>query len=233
MTGALPAPPEQTAPIIVVAGFGRCGSSLVMSMIEAMGIPIVGEAPAYELHTPSFRPEYWAEHYSGRAIKVLDPHIMRPPWGLKYKVIWLDRENGEQAKSHVKFLRWQGVNVPNFEHAQKQFVAKLLRRDRPKAVGFLTRLAGPGNAYCLTFEHLISFPTISAMRLGGLLYPGLSQERLAEIVQPAAELVRFRTVDCLPHMLEEELAGISSAPRPRIIWPATEEQWRRSLRSTQ
>jgi hypothetical protein len=37
-----------SAPVIVVAGLGRCGTSLVMQMLAAAGLPCVGSFPDFE-----------------------------------------------------------------------------------------------------------------------------------------------------------------------------------------
>lgn len=34
--------------LILVCGFGRCGSSLVMQMLDVGGLPVVGSFPDYE-----------------------------------------------------------------------------------------------------------------------------------------------------------------------------------------
>lgn len=35
-------------PTIFVSGLGRCGSSMTMQMLDAAGIPCIGDYPAYE-----------------------------------------------------------------------------------------------------------------------------------------------------------------------------------------
>jgi hypothetical protein len=67
-------PPElpEHQPIILVAGLGRCGSSLVMRLLDAAGVPTVGTFPAFEEQTLPRDALGWVEAYAGRAVKVLD-----------------------------------------------------------------------------------------------------------------------------------------------------------------
>jgi hypothetical protein len=37
-------------PYVIVAGFGRCGSSLTMTMLHAAGIPCIGTPPDFEVN---------------------------------------------------------------------------------------------------------------------------------------------------------------------------------------
>ena len=59
----------------IVTGFGRCGSTMLMRMLDAGGMPVVADSRA-SFESELFRvpkPTDW-QQYRGRAIKVLDPH---------------------------------------------------------------------------------------------------------------------------------------------------------------
>src|SRR5271163_1780808 len=90
-------------PPVVVTGFGRCGSSLVMQMLHAAGFPVTGEYPSFECE------EY---HFGGvappaGASKILNLDCEAPPGG-PYRWIWLDRNPAQQVKSQAKLLRELG-----------------------------------------------------------------------------------------------------------------------------
>ena len=90
-------------PITVVAGFGRCGSSLVMQMLAAGGMRTpYSSFPSYEI--PHGIKVLMGELYGG-AVKILDPHVHQPPKGHVYRFIWLDRDPVQQAKSMAKFWK--------------------------------------------------------------------------------------------------------------------------------
>lgn len=88
-----------TLPTVIVAGFGRCGSSLVMQMLHAAGFPVTGEYPSFE------RDEYNTGGLSppAGASKILNLECNPPPAGA-YRWVWLDRSPAQQAKSQAKFL---------------------------------------------------------------------------------------------------------------------------------
>lgn len=98
-------------PTVFVCGHGRCGSSLMMQMLQAGGFPVFGDYPAFEPDEVGFSrdPETLLPLISGRAAKILDPQMTTWPDILNVKVIWLDRDRNNQALSQVKFMRWIGA----------------------------------------------------------------------------------------------------------------------------
>ena len=63
--------------IILVVGFGRCGSSLCMQMLNAAGVDCLGEAPHYEDPRTVIKrlSQNWLYLQDGKAVKVLDFHL--------------------------------------------------------------------------------------------------------------------------------------------------------------
>ena len=62
-------------PALLVAGLGRCGTSLMMQMLAAAGLPCVGEFPAYEVPELNHRkpPLAWV-------IRITVSHDMATPF---------------------------------------------------------------------------------------------------------------------------------------------------------
>ena len=90
--------------ITIVSGFGRCGSSLVMQMLEAGGMPCSGEYPAFEdeagnLLLADMLSLDYMQTLEGKAVKLLDPHRGKIPKGPEYHVLGCSRDYGEQARS--------------------------------------------------------------------------------------------------------------------------------------
>lgn len=204
-------------PILLVCGFGRCGTSLVMQMLAAGGIPVTGRGPSHEEMPPGayrHNADFWRSQYSGRAIKVLDPAIRRPPAGLNYRVIWLERDFWQQALSQIKLLQvMEGMVLQSpLKVAAKKF-EKINRSERPRNVAFLHRLAGPENCQTMRFEELINAPHIAAQQLwsayGALsTLTGLSEP---EIVTRMGAVARFRHSDNYPGMLELKMEQMTDA----------------------
>ncbi|SFP62484.1 hypothetical protein [Sphingomonas rubra] len=116
---------------IIVTGLGRCGTSLIMQMLAVGGLPMVGIYPDFESeaaeHERGAAPSLWLSRTAGRAVKVLDPHLVPPPAGGAYRAIWLTRDLDQQAASQIKLI---GA-APS--RSMRRGTAQSLRRDEPRA----------------------------------------------------------------------------------------------------
>jgi hypothetical protein len=190
-------------PITIVAGFGRCGSSLVMQMLAAGGMPTpYSEFPAYEIDFA--RDKVLIQALYGGAIKVLDPHINRPPVGPVYRWIWLDRDPVEQAKSMAKFWKAAMVEAPTGLPAMPEIppdhivkLAESFKRDRPRANGVMMEYTQPSGILKLRFESILLNPPWTAYFLSKFCGGKLDEAKMVAAVRP-------RGPACLPYMLELE-----------------------------
>jgi hypothetical protein len=111
---------------ILVCGFGRCGSSLVLQMLKAGGVDCHGEFPAFEPEDVNLdrNMNTLLPKLEGKAAKILDPHRSQWPQAKDVRIIWLDRNFEEQAKSQIKFLKiLSGIKVPHEKEAIKKLAA--------------------------------------------------------------------------------------------------------------
>ncbi len=190
-------------PITIVAGFGRCGSSLVMQMLAAGGIPTpYSSYPSYEVDFAHTRVAIHDLH--GGAIKVLDPHVNRPPVGPEYRWIWLDRDPVQQAKSMAKFLKAAMVEapaplppMPEFGPDQIAKLAEAFKRDRPKANGVMLKYTQPSGILKLRFEAILADPNFAAYSLNKFCGGRLDEAKMVA-------MVRLRSPECLPYLMEFE-----------------------------
>lgn len=176
--------------ITIVTGGGRCGTSLVMQMLDAGGMRVHGEFPSYEdgpvLHKLAA--------LQGMAVKVLDPEILCLPSSYAYDVIWIDRDPFEQAKSHVKFLSVVAGVRP--EGRAIMALRKSFQKDRDKYLNFL-RAASRGRIKLLKFESILAHPHDTASELD--VFCGHLN------TLPMANQVRPRSPLCRKEMLEVQL----------------------------
>lgn len=97
-------------PILFVAGFGRCGTTMMMTMLDRGGFPVVGPRPAYEVGemSPMAKPDpQWLRACAGKAVKWIDPikaRISRNDLPTAPVIIHMDRDKRNMAASQVKFL---------------------------------------------------------------------------------------------------------------------------------
>lgn len=169
----------------IVAGLGRCGTSMLMQMLHRGGMPCVGEWPAFEVAEARHRiaPEFIAAN-AGRAIKVLDPQRVGLPGDVR--VIWLDRDHREQAKSHAKFLRI--ISGRHYDRAGRRALEGQFARDTHAALS----LIGSRPLLRLRFEDVLRDPLGAARLLVGFVrQPQFGSET-------AARAVVRREPACLP-----------------------------------
>jgi len=137
--------------ITIVAGMGRCGTSLVMKMLDQGGIPAFEAAPpGYEniaIRDAMQRGKYsWCEAAKGHAVKVLEPFRYKlPPRSVAdCRVIWLDRELEPQARSWLAYKLRRGVIGPPWNPGRWVKVQKRFLQDgRRKSMAHLEASGHP------------------------------------------------------------------------------------------
>jgi hypothetical protein len=202
-------------PITIVAGFGRCGSSLVMQMLAAGGMPTpYSEYPSYEINFSNT--QVLMQALQGGAIKVLDPHINRPPIGPEYRWIWLDRDPVQQAKSMAKLwkaatMEMAGVGPGAYREFTEDQIVKLaeaFKRDRPQANGLMLKYTPAQGILKLRFEMILAEPAFAAYSLNKFCGGKLDEAKMVAAVRP-------RTPECLPYLMEfEQMAEAEAREAP-------------------
>ena len=105
--------------MILIAGLGRCGSSLTCQMLAAGGLKVAGAHPDYEptlLWHQSTEAQRCAILQQHQAAKWIDPH--RFPLRATQAgsiVLWLDRDEVQQAL--VAFAVGKGVSASRLDSA--------------------------------------------------------------------------------------------------------------------
>lgn len=145
---------------ILVCGAGRCGSSMVMQMLSAGGVPCAGAFPSFEPDESGHIPlkQDWLLTLRGRAAKVLDPHRGLRSSPVPLRVIWLNRDPKQQARSQAKFFReFLGESLPR--NATRKLAASY-SADKAAAMAIFRRLNAP--VMELHFERIIDMPRTAA-----------------------------------------------------------------------
>ena len=186
--------------IVLVAGLGRCGTSLLMQMLEAGGAPVVGTWPDYEPAIIEITPgtsDTWRTVARGRCIKVLDPHRYTPPAGEDYRIIWLDRNPVEQARSQLKM-----AGAPP-TRGNRKGMERLLHRDLRLAQQQLLSIDTAG-IVGIKFEDLIERPARVAAEIATKMGKVLDQPAMVAQVYD-------RSARCFNGMLEQRLIALGRA----------------------
>ena len=198
------------APTIGVCGFGRCGSTMLMQMLAAGGIPMApGSDPASgELPLDAFEALRHGDpaDIAGTAVKLLDLPLRSPlPTAAAWRFVWLDRDPVEQARSHIKLLALVDPDIAA-RTAQPWAFRDLVAsygRDRPRILGIL-RSVGP--TVVLRYEQVLANPRRAVRHLRALApdIDGID----------AAQVVHRRDGRCRPDLATEEAAAATAGARP-------------------
>lgn len=193
---------QSDRPTLIVAGLGRCGTSLVMRMLDAAGVPTVGEFPGWEDgHAQRLledRPDEWAKLIKGKAVKVLDAHRWRMPDLGEYDLIWLFRDPREQAKSMVKLLSMAFTMIQP-DRKTIRTIARSIEHDTPAALKSIRSWGRERRGLAFRFEAIIESPISTAHAICS----GFGIDRI-KVDEMAAQVVK-RPPTCLPYMLEASL----------------------------
>lgn len=166
-------------PALLVCGFGRCGSSMLMQMLNAGGYPCAGSAPDFE--DPVAKNPITASvlaSYRGRALKVLDPQRSEIPLD-DTRIIWISRDTRQQAKSIAKFLNATTGLQMSREHVRN--LRAQLDRDQAIVDRYVLRSRLTLRMF---FEGVLHDPHTAARRLAWFTaWPGFDVDAAAAVVQ--------------------------------------------------
>ena len=189
---------------IAVCGWGRCGTSLTMQMLEAGGVRVPSTYPFFE-DWPPVGDTFWTEP-GLKAVKILagamaaEPDIFSQLKTANFRWVWLARKPIEQARSMIKFTLLDEGHFPIAMGPDKALLPESEIVERIRFASHRARqMLPPNRGMVLEFERLIRDPLDAATLLCRHLK--ISSERVPAMV----EVVRPRSVSCLPSILEREL----------------------------
>lgn len=188
--------------IVVVTGLPRSGTSLVMRMIDAGGIPALSDdhrAPDennphgyFELEAvkATGRDASWVEAAAGRSVKVIHALLPRLPEGHRYDVILVERDLHEVAASQRAMLVRGGA--PGGDASEDARWAQVFARQLEETRRWLDD-APHVRWTSVAHRRLLRDPVGSARSLATFLARPVDVERMA--AQVDATLYRSRGED--------------------------------------
>ncbi len=112
---------SKPSPIIIVSGLPRSGTSMMMKMLEAGGIPLLTDQIRqadednpkgyYEFERAKKLPDgdtAWLPEAQGKAVKIIAALLMELPSDYSYRVLFMRREIREVLASQSKMLERRG-----------------------------------------------------------------------------------------------------------------------------
>jgi hypothetical protein len=193
-------PPEPDPnTIVVVSGLPRSGTSMMMKMLEAGGIPpLTDEIREADRDNPKGYYEFervkqmdkgdvtWLPEARGKAVKVIAALLKHLPAEYEYQVVFLERDLEETLRSQKKMLDRRGQpsdTIPDEEMAQ--LFTKHLEQikewlhDRPNF-----------RVIFVSYNDVMASPREQAARINRFLGGRLALEPMVEVIDP--ELYRQR-----------------------------------------
>ena len=185
--------------IYIVSGLPRSGTTMMMHMLLAGGMPIVADnlSGCEDVRTNDLQHNNtWLSDCAGKAIKVLFPQVLHVPSSLRYKIIWMVRDLKQQAKSMKKFLSF--IGRPSTDRAHK-----LAKRNGQRQMKVLAALRRQENIdlHVVDFAAVLADPRREAKALFSFVqFPGFDWRAAADVVLPRDEA-------CLSEMYEVTIAA--------------------------
>lgn len=185
-------------PILFVAGFGRCGTTMMMTMLDRGGFPVVGPPPAYEVGemSPMAKPDLqWLRSCAGKAVKWIDPlkaRVSRNDLPVSPIIIHMDRAKRDMAASQVKFLSMFCPGAATNDRRTRRLFERSLIADAPILQGYLN---ATGTVYSFTFDWVLREPLSAAQKLAAIIRHEFDRDF---DVAAAASVPLPRSPECAP-----------------------------------
>jgi tetratricopeptide (TPR) repeat protein len=187
-------PPLQDE-VVVVSGLPRSGTSMIMQMLAAGGVSILTDNlrqpdednprgyfeydPVKRLHQDT----NWISEAKGKAVKIVAPLIPALPAGVRYRLIFIERNLEEILASQGQMLKNRGETIddsPARRARLSEEYSRLLRNVRS-----LLKVRPETETLYLGREAVLSDPAAAAAAINRFLGGGLSEEAMAAEVKPA------------------------------------------------
>ena len=180
----------QDREIIVVSGLPRSGTSMMMKMLEAGGLPLLtdglrkpdednpGGYYEFERVKKVKQDPSWLEEACGKGVKIISRLLYDLPDQYGYKVIFMQREMDEVLASQRAMLARRGSSDPEVDDAE---MGRLFARHLEEVARWLEEQPNFQVLY-VEYARVLEDPRSEARRVGSFLGLGLDVEAMAGVV---------------------------------------------------
>lgn len=172
--------------IVVVSGLPRSGTSLLMQMLKAGGLPVLSDGlrvadednpRGYFEWEPAKRltrePEL-IRMAEGKAVKIVSSLLWALPPGYEYRVLYMERPLAEVAASQVAMIRRHGGAAP----LEGEALVRALAAHQQQVLALVRQI--PGVALCTVRYHdVLADPFQQARLIANFLGMPLDCEAMA------------------------------------------------------
>ena len=182
-------------PITVVSGLPRSGTSLMMQMLEAAGVPLLcddrRQADAsnprgyYELEAvkATGRDTTWVTNAPGHGVKVIHMLLHKLPRDYQYRVILMERDLGEVLASQQAMLERLEPGRGHDSRAGQERLEAIFA----KQLDDVRRLLDETDCFerlSVSYSELIGQPVYRARRIIDFLNLNVTPETMAQAIDP-------------------------------------------------
>ena len=180
-------------PVTVVSGLPRSGTSMMMKMLEAGGIPpITDEFREADMDNPKGYYEFervkqldkgdkeWVANAQGKSVKVISQLLRHLPDDYTYKVIFMRRNMDEILASQKKMLVNRGED-PN--KVSDEEITGLFEKHLSQVMTWLDNQANIDVLY-IHYSEMLSKPQTQSELVNAFLGGDLNVEAMTAVVDP-------------------------------------------------
>ena len=185
--------PEEKKAVVVVSGLPRSGTSMLMNMIDAGGIPpITDNIRSADEDNPKGYYEFervkaldkgdtaWVADAQGKSVKVISALLKHLPADYQYQIVYIRRNMAEILASQRKMLLRRGEDPDKVDDEQ---MAALFEKHVSQVESWLSEQPNMAVLY-VHYSDILADPEKEARRINDFLGGDLAVERMAEAVDP-------------------------------------------------
>ena len=187
-------------PVIVISGLPRSGTSMMMQMLYAAGLPVITDQlrtadednPKGYFEIERIKGLYqendksWLVDYKGKAVKIISFLLLHLPAKINYKVIFMERDLDEILASQKKMLQNRGESYDEIEDGS----LKAKYRDHLSRVKWFLKCRETFQVLYVPYADVLKEPKNLAETIQDFLGKRLDTEAMTKAVEP--ELYRNR-----------------------------------------
>ncbi len=185
---------ESEYPITVVSGLPRSGTSMLMKMLEAGGIPpLTDKIRAADDDNPKGYYEFervkamdkgdtaWLKDAQGKSVKVISALLKHLPADYQYNIIYIRRNMSEILASQRKMLIRRGEDPDKMDDEQ---MAALFNKHVAQVEKWLAEQPNMTVLY-VHYSDVLADPLPQIAKINELLGGGLDTQEMANMVDPS------------------------------------------------
>jgi hypothetical protein len=180
-------------PIIIVSGLPRSGTSMMMKMLEAGGIPpLTDKIRGADNDNPKGYFEFervkqldkgdvaWLPEARGKVVKVISALLKHLPADYEYRIIFMRRNMPEILASQRKMLIRRGENADDMDDAK---MAALFEKHLQSTIQWIENQPNISLLY-VHYSDMLSDPVPQIKRVNEFLNGRLNEDAMANVVDP-------------------------------------------------